>query len=149
VLFMYCTPNADEAAQSEAWITRANLDVNIHYGFADASNFKGVAGYEAYAAREAAATALLAEAVSGKPKSATPGYHASNLMIGAPDEVIRKIKAAQEACSFSEITIIPQFGSMPHEEARKSTELFAREVLPVIQKMAAPLHAACLPGAAA
>ena len=66
-------------------------------------------------------------------------------MIGTPDEVIRKIKAAQEACSFSEATIIPQFGDMPYDEAEKSLKLFAREVLPVIHKMEAPLHAAALP----
>ena len=147
VLFMYCTPTAAGAAKSEEWITRANLDVNVHYGFADASNFKGVKGYESYAAREASATALLASAVTGnansKPKA--PGYHQSNLMIGTPDEVIRKIKAAQEACSFSEATIIPQFGDMPYDEAEKSLKLFAREVLPVIHKMEAPLHAAALP----
>lgn len=147
VLFMYCTPTATEAARSEEWITQANVDVNLHYGFADASNFKGVKGYEAYAAREASATALLAEAVTGEPqkKSKTPGYHASNLMIGTPDTVFHKIKAAQEACSFSEITIVAMFGQMPPEEAHRSVKLFAKEVLPALHDMDAPLHAAVLP----
>ena len=147
VLFMYCTPTEVEAARSEEWITQANVDVNLHYGFADASNFKGVKGYEAYAAREASATALLADAVTGGPAnpSKTPGYHASNLMIGTPDTVFAKIKAAQEACSFCEITIVSHFGQMPPEEARRSTELFAKEVLPELHKMDAPLHAAAMP----
>jgi alkanesulfonate monooxygenase SsuD/methylene tetrahydromethanopterin reductase-like flavin-dependent oxidoreductase (luciferase family) len=141
VLFMYCTPTMDEAAKAEDYILTANRDVALHYGFADPSNFIGVKGYEAYAAREASATAVLAAAM-GDPssKQKTPGYHASNLMIGTPDEVIRRIVAAQRACSFSEITIVPQFGTMPYDAAVKSTELFAREVLPVIQKMDAPLH---------
>ncbi|MEE8450246.1 MAG: 2-oxoacid:acceptor oxidoreductase family protein, partial [Thermodesulfobacteriota bacterium] len=39
------------------------------------------------------------------------------------------IKAAQEACSFSEVTIVPQFGTMPYEDAFESTRLFAQEVL--------------------
>jgi alkanesulfonate monooxygenase SsuD/methylene tetrahydromethanopterin reductase-like flavin-dependent oxidoreductase (luciferase family) len=147
VMFMYCTARADEAAESEAWIAAANRDVVLHYGFADASNFKGVAGYEAYASREAGATALLAEAVKGEgaAKDKTPGYHASNLLIGTPDEVLRRIHAAQAACSFCEITIVPQFGPMPHEAARRSLELFAREVLPAVQAMDAPLHAAARP----
>ena len=34
---------------------------------------------------------------------------------------------------------------MPYDEAEKSLKLFAREVLPVIHKMEAPLHAAALP----
>jgi alkanesulfonate monooxygenase SsuD/methylene tetrahydromethanopterin reductase-like flavin-dependent oxidoreductase (luciferase family) len=149
VMFMYCTPTAAEAAAADGWIAQANVDVNLHYGFADSSNFKGVKGYEAYAAREASATAVLASAVGGnsqqnsKPK--TPGYHPSNLLIGTPDEVIKRVIAAQKACSFSEITIVPQFGDMPYDEAQKSTKLFAREVLPIIHKMEAPLHAAALP----
>ena len=38
-------------------------------------------------------------------------------MIGTPDEIIKRITAAQKACSFSEITIVTQFGDMPYEEA--------------------------------
>jgi alkanesulfonate monooxygenase SsuD/methylene tetrahydromethanopterin reductase-like flavin-dependent oxidoreductase (luciferase family) len=150
VLFMYCTPTAAEATAADPWMMQANVDVNLHYGFADASNFKGVKGYEAYAAREGAATAVLAAAVTGKdatkdaePK--TPGYHPDNLLIGTPDEIIKRVIAAQQACSFSEITVVPQFGDMPYEEAMKSTRLFAKEVLPAIHKMDAPLHASCMP----
>jgi alkanesulfonate monooxygenase SsuD/methylene tetrahydromethanopterin reductase-like flavin-dependent oxidoreductase (luciferase family) len=149
VLFMFCTPTAAEAAQADPWITQANVDVNLHYGFADASNFKGVKGYEQYAAREGTATAVLASAVSSdnakdsKPK--TPGYHPSNLMIGTPDEVIKRITAAQKACSFSEITIVPQFGHMPYDVAQKSVKLFAQEVLPAMHKLEAALHPGALP----
>lgn len=152
VMFMYCTAKAEDALRADPWIIQANVDVNLHYGFADASNFKGVKGYEAYAAREATATAVLASAVSGKDaakesKPKTPGYHPSNLLIGTPDEIIKRIHAAQEACSFSELTIVPQFGDMPYEEAMRSTRLFAQEVLPAVHKMEARLHAAVLPAA--
>jgi alkanesulfonate monooxygenase SsuD/methylene tetrahydromethanopterin reductase-like flavin-dependent oxidoreductase (luciferase family) len=144
---MYCVADEADAARSNEWITRANMDVNIHYGFADAANFKGVKGYEAYAAREASATALLAEAVSGKAEGASklPGYDASNLMIGTPEKVFEKIRAAQAACSFEQITIVPHFGHMPHEEAVRSIQLFAKEVLPELHRMDAPLHRAALP----
>lgn len=148
VLFMYCTPTMEEAKKAEDYILTANRDVALHYGFADPSNFVGVKGYEAYANRAAGATAVLAAAVTaGDPNSKpkTPGYHQSNLMIGTPDEVIRRISAAQKACSFSEITIVGQFGTMPYDEAERSTRLFAKEVLPIVQKMDAPLHAAALP----
>jgi alkanesulfonate monooxygenase SsuD/methylene tetrahydromethanopterin reductase-like flavin-dependent oxidoreductase (luciferase family) len=151
VMFMYCAPNADDAAKSEEWIWTANRDVTVHYGFADASNFKGVKGYEAYAAREASATAVLASSVTGaakgeKPK--TPGYHASNLLIGTPEEIFNRLRAAQQACSFSEVTIVPHFGTMPYEEAMASTELFAKEVLPAVHQMEATLHRAALPESA-
>jgi alkanesulfonate monooxygenase SsuD/methylene tetrahydromethanopterin reductase-like flavin-dependent oxidoreductase (luciferase family) len=146
VLFMYCTPTMGEAKKADDYILTANRDVALHYGFADPSNFIGVKGYEAYANRAADATAVLATALgaqSGKPK--TPGYHASNLMIGTPEEVIKRIIAAQKACSFSEITIVPQFGTMSYDEAEKSTRLFAKEVLPVVHKLEAPLHRPALP----
>jgi alkanesulfonate monooxygenase SsuD/methylene tetrahydromethanopterin reductase-like flavin-dependent oxidoreductase (luciferase family) len=150
VMFMYCT--TEDPAKSEEWIWTANRDVTVHYGFADASNFKGVKGYEAYAAREATATAVLASAVTGSESGAakggpskTPGYHASNLLIGTPEEIFNRITAAQQACSFCELTIVPQFGTMPYPEAMASTELFAKEVLPAVQQMEAPLHAAALP----
>ena len=149
VLFMYCTATKEEAKKAEEYLVTANRDAALHYGFADPSNYAGVKGYEAYANRAAAATAVLADAVHNKDpgsKPKTPGYHASNLMIGTPDEVTTRIIAAQKACSFSEITLVPHFGTMPYDEAEKSTRLFAREVLPVIHKMEAPLHDAARPG---
>ena len=148
VLFMYCTPTMEEASKADQYLLTANRDAALHYGFADPSNFIGVKGYEAYASRAAGATAVLAAAASAggseqsKPK--TPGYHPSNLMIGTPEEVVKRIIAAQKACSFSEITIVPQFGTMPYAEAEKSTRLFAKEALPVIHKMDAPINAAAL-----
>jgi len=151
VMFMYCTADADGVAKTEEWIWTANRDVTVHYGFADASNFKGVKGYEAYAAREASATAVLASAVTGDAKPTvqkTPGYHASNLLIGTPEEVFNRLKAAQQACSFAEVTIVPQFGTMPYDEAMASTRLFAEEVLPAVHQMDAPLHPAASPQSA-
>ena len=151
VMMVYCVKNAKDAEKADQWLLTANRDVNLHYGFADPSNFVGVKGYESYAAREGAATAVLAAVAQGKEQPAAssapklPGYHPSNLMIGTPEECYRRIKAAQAACSFSEITIVPQFGVMPYEEAMKSTRLFAAEVLPELQKMDAPIHPAVLP----
>lgn len=147
VLFMYCTKTAAEATAADPWMAQANIDVNLHYGFANADNFKGVKGYESYASREGTATAILESAALAKTAAApkTPGYHPTNLMIGTPDEVIRRIIAAQEACSFSECTIVPQFGDMPYEEAERSVRLFAKEVLPEIQKLNAKLHPGCMP----
>jgi alkanesulfonate monooxygenase SsuD/methylene tetrahydromethanopterin reductase-like flavin-dependent oxidoreductase (luciferase family) len=149
VLFMYCTKTMDEAKKAEEYLITANRDAVVHYGFADPSNYAGVKGYEAYADRAGKATAVLAEANSkdaGDPsKKKTPGYHASNLMIGTPEEVVKRIKAAQVACSFQEITIVSQFGTMPYEEAERSTTLFAQECLPEIHKMDTPIHASVLP----
>ena len=85
------------------------------------------------------------EGIRQKALAKLPGYHASNLMIGTPEEVYDRIVAAQAKCSFSEIAIVPQFGTMPYEEAMASTRLFAAEVLPELHKMPAPLHPDVLP----
>jgi alkanesulfonate monooxygenase SsuD/methylene tetrahydromethanopterin reductase-like flavin-dependent oxidoreductase (luciferase family) len=66
-------------------------------------------------------------------------------MIGTPDEVVKRITAAQKACSFSEITIVPQFGHMPYDVAQRSVKLFAQEVLPAMHKLDAALHPGALP----
>jgi alkanesulfonate monooxygenase SsuD/methylene tetrahydromethanopterin reductase-like flavin-dependent oxidoreductase (luciferase family) len=136
VLFMYCTRTDAEAKQAEQYIAAANRDVSLHYGFGDPSNFLGVKGYESYAARQGYATAA---------STGSTGYDQSNLLIGPPDEVYRRIEANQQACSFSEITLVPAFGDMPLAEAHASVRLFAQEVLPAVHRMAAPLHAAVLP----
>ena len=120
--------------------------VALAYGLNDPSNFAGVKGYESYAARSGGATAPDAQAASqNESKPAPKGYDQSNLMIGTPEMIIEKIIESQEACSFSEITLMPQFGTMPYEAAAESVKLFAREVLPVVHKMDAPLHASALP----
>jgi alkanesulfonate monooxygenase SsuD/methylene tetrahydromethanopterin reductase-like flavin-dependent oxidoreductase (luciferase family) len=141
ILFTYCTATKEEAKKADEYLATANRDVALAYGLNDPANFAGVKGYETYAARIGAATAPEA-----KPKAEAPrGYDQSNLMIGTPDQVIERIIATQKACSCSEITLMPQFGTMPYSEAQKSVTLFAKEVLPEVHKMDAPLHASALP----
>jgi len=143
VLFMYCTPTDRQAAIAQTYIDDANRDVSTHYGFGDPANFAGVKGYESYASRQGYATAVTA----APDQRTSPGYDESNLLVGAPETIIRRIIDNQKACAFSEITIVPNFGTMPVQESRASLELFAREVLPVVRQMDAPLHPSVLPDA--
>jgi alkanesulfonate monooxygenase SsuD/methylene tetrahydromethanopterin reductase-like flavin-dependent oxidoreductase (luciferase family) len=143
VLFTYCTPTLEAAKVAQDFIDAANRDVTLHYGFGDPTNFEGVKGYESYAKRESYATAV----TNAPEKRKSPGYDESNLLIGPPEVIIERIKASQKACAFSEITIIPNFGTMTVPQAEASLRLFAKEVLPVVRKMEAPLHAAVLPDA--
>jgi alkanesulfonate monooxygenase SsuD/methylene tetrahydromethanopterin reductase-like flavin-dependent oxidoreductase (luciferase family) len=147
VLFLHCAATPEDAARSQGFVDASNRDVGLHYGFADPANFAGIKGYEAYAARTAAATAPVAAAVTGDPAAkATPaGYDSSNLLLGTPDQVIERIVAVQRATSFSEMTVIPLFGDMDLAAAEKSLRLFAKEVLPVVHRMDAPLHPSVVP----
>jgi alkanesulfonate monooxygenase SsuD/methylene tetrahydromethanopterin reductase-like flavin-dependent oxidoreductase (luciferase family) len=154
ILFTYCTPTREAAKKADEYLAAANRDVMLAYGLNDPSNFVGVKGYETYAARLGGATAASAEELRRKltategaaeePKK-LPAYDQSNFLIGTPDQLIERVAESQRACSFSEITIMPQFGDMPYEEAEASIRLFAEEVLPAVHQMAAPLHPSALP----
>lgn len=139
ILFMYCAANQGELEQVQEYVAAANRDVTLHYGFNDPESFRGVKGYEAYASGEGAATAVTAEG-AGRP--ADTRYDESNLLIGTPETIIERIAASQEACSFAQIGIVPNFGTMPHDVAERSLRLFASEVLPVAHALEAPLHPA-------
>ncbi len=138
ILFMYCAANADELEEVHAYIDAANRDVTLHYGFNDPTNFKGVKGYEAYASGEANATAVSEDAA---PRPANTRYDESNLLIGTPETILERIIEGQKSCSYEQIGIVPNFGTMPHDVAERSLRLFAREVLPAVHQLDAPLHA--------
>lgn len=145
ILFMYCTATEAEAEIASQYIESGNREVYLHYGFGDASSFKGIKGYEAYAAAQATATGLTSD-VAKKPEVGTAStYDTSNMLIGTPEQIIERITQGQKLCSFEEITVAPKFGSMLPADAEKSLRLFAREVLPVVQKMAAPIHDNVIP----
>jgi alkanesulfonate monooxygenase SsuD/methylene tetrahydromethanopterin reductase-like flavin-dependent oxidoreductase (luciferase family) len=156
IMFTYCASTITEVKKAEEYLATANRDVVLAYGLNDMSNFAGVKGYETYAARTGTATAPgSAEELRRSPASSgaadpdrgktAPSYDQSNFLIGTPEQIIERIAASQRACSFSEITLMPQFGTMPYEEAQDSVKLFAREVLPVVHKMDAPLHPSAIP----
>ena len=55
-------------------------------------------------------------------------------IIGDPDTVIRELRSQSETLGCGIIMGLFQFGSMPHDMAMKNIELFAKEVLPEVQK---------------
>jgi alkanesulfonate monooxygenase SsuD/methylene tetrahydromethanopterin reductase-like flavin-dependent oxidoreductase (luciferase family) len=146
ILFMYCAPTEAEARAAVGFVSQANRDVALHYGFHDPVNFEGVKGYEDYAAGSRAATSLTKD---GQFVGTSTGYDESNLLIGTPEQIIERLVLGQKTCSFAEICIAVSFGDMPFELAEKSLRLFAREVLPFAHKMESPLHPDCAGASAA
>lgn len=55
-------------------------------------------------------------------------------IIGDPDYVIRALRAQEQVLGCGVIMGLLQFGSMPHDLAMKNICLFAKEVLPEVQK---------------
>ena len=54
--------------------------------------------------------------------------------VGAPDTVTREIKAHMKELGAGVIMGLFQFGSMPHDLAKRNIELFARTVLPELKR---------------
>jgi alkanesulfonate monooxygenase SsuD/methylene tetrahydromethanopterin reductase-like flavin-dependent oxidoreductase (luciferase family) len=144
ILFTYCVADERGVEDAERFLTEANREVRLHYGFDDRSQFEGVKGYEDYASGEGTATAVTDE--EGRRKTGTGNvYDQSNLLIGTPETIIERISTGQKLCSFEEITLATRFGSMSVEEAKASMRLFSEEVLPVVHEMKTPLNPSALP----
>jgi hypothetical protein len=62
----------------------------------------------------------------------------------ATDPIIDKIKTLQQAISLEMLVVHVFYGGMPRHKAEKSLRLFAEKVLPVVQAMPTPIHAASL-----
>ena len=90
----------------------------------------------------ASATAIKAD--DGRRKIGTgSAYDKSNLLVGTPDVIFERITSGQMACSYSELTIHAMGETMDQAEA--SLNLFAKEVLPEVHQMDAPLNSSGLP----
>jgi alkanesulfonate monooxygenase SsuD/methylene tetrahydromethanopterin reductase-like flavin-dependent oxidoreductase (luciferase family) len=57
----------------------------------------------------------------------------SNCVWGTPEMCIEKVQALCDAFHPEEFMLTGRYGSMPHDVAQKSIDLFAREVLPAVQ----------------
>ena len=149
VMFMHCARDRAQIERALGHVDHANLAIFHHYDFGNRAAFAGIKGYEAYAAGQANTTASDAPPVAtAKPEAEVDKvYNLDNMLIGTPDEIIERIIIQQRASSYGEIAIHPSLGGMPFEEAERSLRLFAEEVLPVVHKMEAPLHASALPEA--
>jgi alkanesulfonate monooxygenase SsuD/methylene tetrahydromethanopterin reductase-like flavin-dependent oxidoreductase (luciferase family) len=129
VLFMCCTTDKDQLERAKHYAAVANQAVSFHYDFDDPNSFKGIKGYEAYAASEPTGM--------GKDDRA---YNTASMLIGTPDEILQRIIEGQELTSYDEIALHASLGGMPFEECAASLTLFAQEVLPELHKYDAKLH---------
>jgi alkanesulfonate monooxygenase SsuD/methylene tetrahydromethanopterin reductase-like flavin-dependent oxidoreductase (luciferase family) len=131
----FCAETKAEAEQARDWFANFDTEVNWNYRFDDPSSFEGVKGYERYL-----------EVARGEVKHAFERED-ELLLAGTPDMIIERVRLLQEKSSAREFVANFFLSGMPLEVAQRTTELFAREVLPAIHEMDAPLHPHCLPAA--
>jgi alkanesulfonate monooxygenase SsuD/methylene tetrahydromethanopterin reductase-like flavin-dependent oxidoreductase (luciferase family) len=56
-------------------------------------------------------------------------------MFGTPEYLIEQIRQVQAVGNIAHLITLHSFGDMPREDVERSMRLFAKEVLPVIQKI--------------
>jgi len=125
--------------EAEAWDTilrhtvEAQNSVQRHYGWKDVERIRNTKGYEQYA--------QFGELLQRKSVEEVGEYAARPQAWGTPDQVVEKLKHIQRTTSAEELILNFRFGGMPAETAERSMRLFAKEVLPRIHALEAPLHA--------
>jgi len=70
-----------------------------------------------------------------KPLKAKDMIEKEFVVIGSPATVRDKLEAMAKRINVGHLMVVLQFGSMSHELTRKNIELFARDVLPHLQKL--------------
>ena len=54
-------------------------------------------------------------------------------VIGSPRTVLEKIERVRDRTGLENLIVMPQFGVMPDEHAKRNMELFASEVMPKLR----------------
>ena len=116
----------EQARQYQGKFVESNF---YHYEFLG-EHFKTVKGYDAYQQKaEIAREAGLEGAVDGFMQAAS---------WGTPEKILRDIERRREIVGDFELNVSFRFGGTPFEHSRAGLELFAKEVLPVLQSWGPP-----------
>ena len=145
-VFMYCAETEDEAEEGYSrWMAGFNYSATKHYEFDDPEHFKATSGYEQYAVDAPVPNEADPPSAHEQAASDRAAFHSleeterlraeAGTCIGTPEQCIAKIKLAIETTSPMHMFGFARYGGMPMEKARKSMELFAKEVLPEVKKM--------------
>jgi alkanesulfonate monooxygenase SsuD/methylene tetrahydromethanopterin reductase-like flavin-dependent oxidoreductase (luciferase family) len=135
--YVHCSDDPDELEAGRRFARAQGWAARNHYGVWKAPDFGNVKGYEEYAKIFSQKSAP--QASDSPSKIGLEKLQAAEL-IGTPEQILERIQALQEAISLEYLIVHPAHGGKPPEQARASLELFAKEVLPVVQAMPTPLH---------
>ena len=64
----------------------------------------------------------------------------AQIIVGSADTVVRRLKQCVDESGIGTLVVLPQFGSMPHEQSVGNMERFAREVMPALREHASALY---------
>ncbi len=108
-----------------------NRCLHVYDGFADAPGYRTLSTIKAGLLGQVGARAALRREGLKWKDFLDEGY----VIAGSPATVRERLRAAMKSLNCGHLMILIQLGSMPPELVRKSTELFAREVMPHVRDL--------------
>jgi len=129
-LCTFCSANEDRAREIANVYLRAQASNVIRHYEIGGEHFATTKGYEAYAVGELARS------------EATLALQISMQVCGTPQQCYEQIAHLQSRLRCQAFVGVFSFAGMPYEEAERSIRLFAREVMPALQKLDPEPHPA-------
>jgi len=130
VQFTLCTDSRTQAETGEASFNRLSEEISWHYKLGDASQFEGVKGYESY----------LKQAKEGGGKTRSAFGRVDKLVLsGNPGELTARLEPPLKSLGAQEVQFHFLYADIPLDLAENSMRLFAKEVMPMIKELEAPL----------
>ena len=123
--FCLCMADADQAAEKARSYMGTYLGSLLEHYEVMGDHFAVTEGYDAYA--------KAAEVLRRVGESGFLDMFMSATAWGTPDQILATLERRRELIGPFEYTTAFRYGGIPFEEAKASMELFAAEVLPVIQ----------------
>src|SRR5262249_31584482 len=114
------------------WLGRKWQSIDDHYHFSD-GHLAAVKGYETYGKMAKTYARLQDEAERGR----ATGVYVKIQIVGTPQDCIEQIAELQRLTGTDHLVTEFSYGRIPHADAEKNMRLFARSVLPVLQRDAA------------
>lgn len=125
-LWTYVAETEEQAAaDAEKYLVEYSESSLRHYELLG-SHFKGIKGYETYAAMQ--------DMIAERKDEFMREFFYSHPW-GTPEKVIARASELAEAFGADELMFVFKYGSMPIELARNSMNLFAKEVMPALKEL--------------
>lgn len=130
VAFIYCAESDRDAEKGAlTWMPNYADTAIHHYEYDEPEHFRAVKGYEYHV--------QMAEAGKNQPQAFRDMFSKTQCY-GSPERCVETLRTIASTMDAAEFVGIFKYGGMPVEEAERSMKLFAKEVLPHIQRGTAP-----------
>ena len=115
----------DEEAMVEEYMANYFLSIISHYEIMS-DHFESTKGYDHYA--------TAAELFQAVGLEVAASAYCQIQTWGTPEMILDKLRWRRELLGDYELNLISYYGGMPIDEAEKSVQLFAKEVLPELHR---------------